>query len=376
MSDNDDGTIPLIRLAESYADVAPDVTPATSPPIDRAKWLAERSKGIGGSDVGAIMKVDPYRTPLDVFFDKTSGGTDIPDNAHMQRGRKLEALVADEYLIRHPEDSLSKTGMLVHPVHKWMIGNPDRIITSPSSTYGGKGVLEIKTPARPAFELIRLKGVPARYLLQMQHYLALTGYNWGVFAIFNADAWELMLIPVQAWSKEMQGQLIEVLKDFWEKHVVPCVPPLSDAEPPRIELPKIEGTLRTREDVEFARAVESYESASAYVKEAEALKEAARTAVLETINMEPGVYENDSHRVYYTSVAGRKSFDKKALAQVAPLDPMETLASISATLRLDNDEVAKVGNALMDARLDLSQFEKQGNDFMTMRVYPLTPESK
>ena len=36
----------------------------------REQWLADRRKGIGGSDIGAILGLSPYRTLMDVFLDK------------------------------------------------------------------------------------------------------------------------------------------------------------------------------------------------------------------------------------------------------------------------------------------------------------------
>ena len=40
--------------------------------LDRADWLAVRRQGIGGSDVGAILGLDPWKGPLDVYVDKVA----------------------------------------------------------------------------------------------------------------------------------------------------------------------------------------------------------------------------------------------------------------------------------------------------------------
>lgn len=34
------------------------------------EWHEERKKGIGGSDAAAVLGMDPYRSPLAVYYDK------------------------------------------------------------------------------------------------------------------------------------------------------------------------------------------------------------------------------------------------------------------------------------------------------------------
>jgi predicted phage-related endonuclease len=54
---------------------------------ERARFLAERRKSIGGSDIGAILGVDQYRSPLDVYNSKTGLVLEADfGNAHTIRG--------------------------------------------------------------------------------------------------------------------------------------------------------------------------------------------------------------------------------------------------------------------------------------------------
>ena len=359
----------FIKLAESYKDVEV-VEPKDT---GRAAWLAERRKGIGGSDAGAVCGVDPYRTQLDVYLDKIGEGKDRGENRHLQRGRKLEAIVADEYIARHPEDTLmAPQGVQIHPDHEWMLGNPDKIIASPRHTKDGHGILEIKVPSRHVYDKIRLNGVPAYYVLQMQHYLAVTGLKWGTFAIFNADKWELLLIDVER-DDELIKALTKVEEKFWNEHVVPRKPPKdADKKEMRVELPKVEGRLRDMSgNATFGAALDVYKQAQLRAKEAEEYQEAAKKHLLGVLHEEPGVYENEDYRVYYTKVDGRKTFDKKALAGVRPLDRLKVAAELNEAIR-DGDNFTMIATQIHSGELDLdlSEFEKQGNDFLTLRVFP------
>jgi len=39
--------------------------------MDKLNWLKQRQKGIGGSDVGAILGLNKYKSAFQVYLDKT-----------------------------------------------------------------------------------------------------------------------------------------------------------------------------------------------------------------------------------------------------------------------------------------------------------------
>ena len=51
--------------------------------MTREAWLDRRRAGIGGSDVAALLGLSRWKTPLDVFLDKTGRSEPIPDNEPM-----------------------------------------------------------------------------------------------------------------------------------------------------------------------------------------------------------------------------------------------------------------------------------------------------
>ena len=58
--------------------------------LSREKWLCYRKNGIGGSDAAAVCGMNPYSSPLQVYYDKTS--KEIPGGykESMRQGRDLE----------------------------------------------------------------------------------------------------------------------------------------------------------------------------------------------------------------------------------------------------------------------------------------------
>ena len=42
--------------------------------MERDKWLAVRQSGIGGSDAAAAIGLNPYKSPLSLWMEKTGRG--------------------------------------------------------------------------------------------------------------------------------------------------------------------------------------------------------------------------------------------------------------------------------------------------------------
>jgi putative phage-type endonuclease len=369
---DENNVIQLIKLAESYGDVSGVKTEKLPAPPDREDWLRMRKHGIGGSDAAAVLGLDPYRTALDVYHDKLSDSVEQDDNPHMKRGRKLERLIIAEYAETHPEDTVLPAQFTTHEKHPWMHGTPDGLLVTPHKKT--RGIIEVKCPAKYAFEKIKLEGIPTNYVIQMQHYLAITGLAWGRFVIFNADSWEMITVDVDVFSEKEQANYITALAEFWNEHVIPQVPPEEDAAQ-RVVLPKVEGRLVVRNDEAFGQSLRALADAQADAKGAASFVDAAKANLLDVINSENGVYENDEYRVYYTPVAGRVTFDKKALAAAKPIDPTALLVALAGA-EIDGDTLHRIHATLAVAatkgelHIDLSQFEKRGDDFSTLRIYP------
>jgi len=88
---------------------------------------ALRQQGLGASEVAAVLGLDPFKTALDVFLEKTGQAEPLPENRFMRWGKRLEAVIADEYQANHPDELVSETGTTVGR-ELWMLATPDRIV--------------------------------------------------------------------------------------------------------------------------------------------------------------------------------------------------------------------------------------------------------
>jgi len=179
--------------------------------MERQQWLAERRKGIGGSDVAPILGISPWASPLDVFLDKRGELPDQPENEAMRWGNILEPVVRQEYANRTGQVVRQAGAILQHPKHAFMLANLD------GYTDTGR-VFEAKTSrsdigwGEPGSDEI-----PQTYLLQVQHYMAVTGYPVADVAVLIGGS-DFRIYTVEA-DHELHALLIDAEAQFWRRVV-------------------------------------------------------------------------------------------------------------------------------------------------------------
>jgi putative phage-type endonuclease len=187
------------------------------------EWLNARTHGIGGSDAGVILGLNRYKTPFELWLEKTGQVHPVSsDNEAAYFGNILEDVVAKEFERRSGKKVRRRNAILKHPKHDFIRANVDRLVV------GEKAVLECKTAS--AFLMKEWEGeeVPASYLVQMQHYLGVLGseYKKGYFAVLIGG--QKFIWKEIERDDELIKMIFEAEKDFWEKHVLANVPPALD----------------------------------------------------------------------------------------------------------------------------------------------------
>ena len=62
--------------------------------LGNEEWLRLRKTGLGGSDAGAVCGLNPYSSPMEVFYDKTGSSVEELDSEAVRQGHDLEDYVA------------------------------------------------------------------------------------------------------------------------------------------------------------------------------------------------------------------------------------------------------------------------------------------
>ena len=138
-----------------------------------AEWLALRETGIGGSEVGSIIGVNPWESALTLWAKKTGRiEKAIPMNDAMEWGNRLEPVVIDKFQDEHPELTIFRNvGTWAHPEREWQIANPDAVFVTESGEFG---IIEVKTAT---YEDGWAEGIPPHYEAQVQYYLNTFGFS-------------------------------------------------------------------------------------------------------------------------------------------------------------------------------------------------------
>ncbi len=327
----------------------------------------DRRTFLGGSDMGAILGVDPYKTRLQLYEEKVGITLPFTGSRHTQRGNRLEDVAVEEFEQRQSVRTNRVNKRWSHPVYPFIAGRIDRRII------GRDEIVEVKCPSLGSFSRIKRTGLHEGYIAQMQSYLGLTQRARGWWSVFCADQWEAVDFPVD-FDADLYNGMVDRAVSFWYDHVVPRVPPSptqEDAE--RIEIARVAGTQERYDmtgDVEFANAAKLLAEAKQLTAEGRLIEEEARTKLTALAGGRRGVFVTPDYRISYTMQAGRSSFDEKALANVKPLDRLKVvgvLAPLFASGGVIFEELVKaVGDGRCD--VDLSEFRKQGKPFDVLRL--------
>lgn len=188
---------------------------------EEEQWIELRRKGIGGSDAGAVCGVNPWKSPVQVWLDKTGRSTEFEDNERMMWGRKLEDVVADHFAEVNGIKIRRNNAVLIHPEIPYMLANIDREIV------GEKALLEVKTAGAHTLKTWESDGAPASYQLQVQHYMAVTGYATAYLAVLIGGQKYMQFIIKR--DDEVIQYLAKIESDFWKFVTTNTAPPMDES---------------------------------------------------------------------------------------------------------------------------------------------------
>jgi putative phage-type endonuclease len=186
--------------------------------------LEARRHGVGGSDAAAVLGLSPYRTPLDVFMEKT-GEIDPPDLRDVEAvhwGNVLEDVVAREFAAREGVKVRRVNRTLRHqdPRLDFMLAHIDRQIV------GEHVGLEIKTTSPFVTRDLGRDGsdqIPDQWLLQVAHYLEVTG--WDAFYVAALVGGQRLRIYRIERDPDLADMIVEKETWFWRECVEKRMPP-------------------------------------------------------------------------------------------------------------------------------------------------------
>lgn len=188
--------------------------------LPSSEWVKERANYIGGSDVATILGENPYSTPLQLWLRKKGVLPPIEETPILRFGHFFEQILA----IHFEETTGLKTRQVnktyEHSTHAFLRSNIDRmVLADPKKGLESTAVLELKTTTSHRIKALGGE-YPKEYILQVQHYLGITGYSHAYLQCYERDTCKfhdpVLIKRDNSLIAENMGKLI----DWWQTHMI------------------------------------------------------------------------------------------------------------------------------------------------------------
>ena len=179
------------------------------------EWFKARKHKLTGSNTGAALGVNPWKTPDDLIRQMVreyhGAESEFTGNIATEYGRLHEPLASMDYMAK-TGNMVQECGFYVHPEHDWLGASPDGLIDE-------DGLTEIKCPfgqrnAKPP--VFKTCADQPHYFAQVQTEMACTGRKWTDFYQWtkNGDDVERVEFDPQWWADSLP-----VLLEFYHRYI-------------------------------------------------------------------------------------------------------------------------------------------------------------
>ena len=180
--------------------------------LPKGEWLSYRKMGITGTDAGAITGMNPFVSAFQVYQDKITAEIQDTDSEQMRQGRDLEDYVAKRFSEQTGLKVRNANAIYQNEKHPIMLADFDRLIIVQQAG------LECKTVSPYSGDKWKDGAIPLHYQLQVQHYLAVSGYQcWYIAALIFGQ--EFLVRKIER-DEELIQHLITIEEKFWNENVM------------------------------------------------------------------------------------------------------------------------------------------------------------
>lgn len=186
--------------------------------LSREEWLELRQIGIGGSDAAAACGLSKWKSPAQLYIEKTCQiQKEEGESEHLRQGRDFEDYVAQRFCEETGKKVRRDNFMMADSEYPFLIADIDRRVV------GEDAILECKTTTPYNRDKWADGAIPIEYELQCLHYMSVTGARKCYIAclVFGTD----FIIREIDWDDEtikmLRDKEIEFWTDYVEKGVMP-----------------------------------------------------------------------------------------------------------------------------------------------------------
>ena len=176
------------------------------------QWHEIRSQGIGGSELGTILGLNPWESAYTLFHKRLGNIEDsVGNNWAIRFGNAFEQPILDLYAEEHPDEELLLTGTYINKNARWMHANPDAL----AKVNGEWKIIEVKTARAGWSEL------PPHYEAQVVWYMMVTGIKKATLVAVAGMTWQEFHID---YDEFMANAYKARAFKFWEAYMSQVAP--------------------------------------------------------------------------------------------------------------------------------------------------------
>jgi putative phage-type endonuclease len=191
---------------------------ATVLETDRLEWLETRKSGLGGSDAPSVLGVSPWKSPLELYLEKTGQAGPVEETEPMRIGKLLEPVLASEYRRRNGCE-IHEQVFLKHRLYPELFATLDAI--RPDGWIAEFKAVGLRSAGDWGDE--GSEDLPLHYLTQVHHQIAVADAPGAhVLALIGGQEFRQYEIPRR--ESTLTG-LVQLERDFWSD-VLERNPPL------------------------------------------------------------------------------------------------------------------------------------------------------
>jgi putative phage-type endonuclease len=178
------------------------------------QFLLDRKQGLGGSDIAAILGISPWKTPLDVYLDKTTEWCDEEDSEALARGKRAESYVLDTYEADTGNSLIRNHDTIHDKEYPFLFANIDAKLDKTNI------IVEAKTTSD---FVNNWSDIPEYYKTQVAHYAYITNAD-RVDIPVSFSSWQYKCFTYER-DIEFEKQIRTKAMWFWINHVKKKIPP-------------------------------------------------------------------------------------------------------------------------------------------------------
>ena len=274
------------------------------------EWLKRRFESIGASESGSILGINPYKTAVDVYYEKVDRVTDFPDNLNMWLGRELEPIIKKKFE--------EETGYKVRNDHKIIVDKEHSFITT---NLDGMVVGEIVPVEYKA--LSRWDGeIPDYYFSQVQHQIMVTESDYAYFVVLALGVQKNFVIQKINRDDEFINLMREEEVSFWNDHVIPKDPPapITIDDVKKVYPDSIKGSKLETNSENVINKINQLAVIKAEIKEKKSECDSLQKDLMEIMQEDEAIVNKDTGKVMCTWKQTNPSlvFDRKRLMDEEP----------------------------------------------------------